>query len=53
MAKRAEKAVVFEIVAYRYSFLKAEIEKMNGRILDVREMLKLKNPQLLLQFDQF
>lgn len=41
------------MVAYRYSMLRAEIERMEGRVLDVREMLRVKNPYLLNTFDQF
>lgn len=50
---REEEQVVKQMVAYRYSVLRAEIDRMEGRVLDVREMLRVKNPYLLATFDQF
>lgn len=50
-APKPHDSICNELVAYRYSYLGTEIEKMNGRLLDVRDKLKV-NPQLLLQFNK-
>lgn len=50
---REEEQVVKEMVAYRYNLLRTEIDRMEGRVIDVRTLLKTKNPCLLAIFDQF
>lgn len=50
---REEEEIVKELVAYRYGFLRAEVAKLEGRSMDVREIIRVKNPYLLRSFDQF
>lgn len=52
-AYREDEEALRQMVAYRYGVLRAQIDKMEGRAIDIREMLRLKSPHLLATFDSF
>lgn len=52
-AYREDEEVLRQMVAYRYGVMRTEIDKMEGRAIDIREMMRVKCPYLLGKFDSF
>ena len=48
----APEEVVRQQITYKYGALKSKISLMEGRIQDINELVRLKNPSLLLQIQK-